>query len=151
VKLAVRALVLGAATGGRSASGLAALALTTIRSDSGSGWVARLGGRWGRGLSAAAALGELAIDKSPRAGSRLAPPALGGRVVAGLVAGAALARRSGAGPLWPALLSAGGAVAGSVTGARWRAYAASRGWNPLAAALAEDAVVIALAAAAARR
>jgi hypothetical protein len=72
-------------------------------------------------------------------------------VLAGLVTGAALARRSGARPLGPALLTAGGVVAGSVAGSRWRAYAASRGWNPLAAALAEDAVVIVLAAAAARR
>jgi uncharacterized membrane protein len=151
VKLTARALVLGLATGGRSASGVAALALTTVRSDTRSGWEGRLGGGWGRGLSAAAALGELVVDKSPRAGSRLAPPALTGRVVAGLVAGATLARRSGARPLGPALVAAGGVLAGSVAGARWRAYAASRGWNPLAAALAEDVVVIALAAAAARR
>lgn len=150
MNLAVRALVLGVATGGRSSSGLAALALTT-RSDPGSGWVSRLGGGWGRGLSTAAALGELALDKSPRAASRLAPPALTGRVLAGLVAGAALARRFQARPLAPALLTAGGVVAGGVAGSWWRAYAASRGWNPLAAALAEDTVVIALAAAAARR
>jgi uncharacterized membrane protein len=145
----LRAAVLGVATGGRSATGLAALAVTTPRSAG--GWVGRLGGTWGRRLALAAALGELAADKSPAVPSRLSPPALAGRVTAGLVGGAALARRAGAAPVVPALVAAGAVVAGSVVGARWRAYAAGKGWNPLAAALAEDAVVLTLAAAAARR
>jgi uncharacterized membrane protein len=147
----LRAAVLGVATGGRSATGLAALAFTTPRHGGGAGWVSKLGGRWGRGLTAAAAIGELAADKSPAVPSRLSPPALAGRLVAGWTAGSALARREGVGTLGPALVTTGAVVAGSVVGARWRAYAADRGWNPLAAAVAEDAAVIALAVLASRR
>jgi uncharacterized membrane protein len=146
----LRAAALGVATGGRSASGLAALAFTTRRSG-GDGWVGRLGGRWGRGLTAAAALGEILADKSPLVPSRLSPPALVGRLAAGWVAGTALARREGVGRVGPALVTAAGVVAGSVVGARWRAYAADRGWNPVGAALAEDVAVITLAGLASRR
>jgi uncharacterized membrane protein len=145
----VRAALFGAATGGRSATGLAALALR--RPSPSDGWVGRLAGPWPRRLAAGLALAELVADKAPFTPSRLSPPALAGRVVAGLAGGAALARRSGVSPLVPALVSAGAVVAGSVAGARWRSYAASRGVSPVAAALAEDAVVLALATAATRR
>ena len=149
MKLVLRAALLGVATGGRSATGLAALALSS--SASSSGWVGRLAGPWGRGVAATFAVVELVADKSPVVPSRLSPPALAGRIVAGVTGGAGLAKRAGASPVVPALVAAGAVVAGSIAGARWRAYAADRGLHPLAAALAEDAVVVALAAAAARR
>jgi uncharacterized membrane protein len=147
----VRAAVLGVATGGRSATGLAALAFTTSRAEYRSGWLSRLGGRWGRGLAAAAAVGEILADKSSVIPSRLSPPALAGRLVAGYLAGSALARREGVPPVGPALVTTGAVLAGSVVGAQWRGYAQRRGWNALAAAVAEDVVVVALAAAASRR
>lgn len=142
--LPLRAAVLGVATGGRSMTGLAAVALTTAP-DADSGWVARLAGPWGRGLVVAAALGEIAVDKHPRVPSRLAPPALVGRLVAGCAGALVLARRRGTRPAVPVLVAAGAVLAGSLAGSRWRAYAQRRGW-PAVAAVAEDAVVIALAA-----
>lgn len=145
----VRAALFGVATGGRSATGLAALALR--RPSSSDGWVGRLAGTWPRRIATGLALAELVADKAPFTPSRLSPPALAGRVVAGLAGGAGLARRSGVSPVVPALVAAGAVVAGSVVGARWRGYAAQRGVPPLAAALAEDAVVVALAVAATHR
>jgi uncharacterized membrane protein len=141
--LPLRAAALGAATGGRSMTGLAAVALTTAP-DGNSGWFARLAGPWGRRLTVAAALGEITADKFPRVPSRLAPPALAGRLVTGCVAAWALARRHGARPAVPVLVATGAVLAGSLAGARWRAYAQRRGW-PVVAAIAEDAVVVALA------
>jgi uncharacterized membrane protein len=142
--LLLRAALLGTATGGRSASGLAALALSRPPT----GWLSR---PWARRLSVGFALVELVADKAPATPSRLSPPALAGRVVAGVTGGAGLARRAGVSPVAPALVAAAAVVAGSVVGARWRGYAARRGLHPLAAALAEDAVVVVLAAAAASR
>jgi uncharacterized membrane protein len=138
----LRAAALGVATGGRTATGLAALAFTRS---------AFLRRPWVRGLTALAAVGELVADKTPAIPSRLTPPALAGRVVAGVLGTAALARREGVSPVLPVLVATGAVVAGSVAGARWRGYAASKGWPAVPAALVEDAVVIALAAAASRR
>jgi uncharacterized membrane protein YeaQ/YmgE (transglycosylase-associated protein family) len=67
-------------------------------------------------------------------------------MAAGATAAAAQAGRGGRGAVPFALLGIAGAVAGSVAGPRWRAAAAHRGWPPVRAALAEDAVVILLAA-----
>jgi uncharacterized membrane protein len=145
-----RAALLGVATGGRSSAGVAALALTTPASAAPDRWFAELTGPWGRGLAVAAALGEAVVDKLPSTPSRLSPRAMTARVAAGLAAGTMYARRERLAPLAPALVAAGAVVAGSVAGARWRAYAARKGWPPLPAALGEDAVVAALAFLAAR-
>ncbi|MDP9794021.1 putative membrane protein [Catenuloplanes nepalensis] len=141
--LLVRSFLLGVVSGGRSMSGLAAVALTSR-----SGPLAR---PWTRALTAAGALGELAGDKLPNAPSRLQPPALAVRAATGAAAAAALAARAHAAPALHAIPGAAGAILGSVAGARWRSYADRRGWPPLAAALLEDAVVIALAAAISHR
>jgi uncharacterized membrane protein len=141
--LPLRAAVLGVATGGRSMTPVAAVALTTAP-DSKVKWAAWLAGPWGRGLAVAAALGEIAADKSPRVPSRLAPPALAGRLVAGCVSAMALARRQGTRPAVPVLVATAAVLAGSLAGARWRAYAQRQGW-PTVAAFAEDAVTVALA------
>ncbi|GAB7044456.1 MULTISPECIES: hypothetical protein [Catenuloplanes] len=139
----LRSFLLGVVSGGRSMTGLAAVALTSRSGP--------LGGPWTRALTTAGALGELAGDKLPNAPSRLTPPALTVRAATGAAAAAALAARSGTGPALHALPAVAGALAGSVAGARWRAFATRRGWPPLAAALLEDAVVLGLAAAVARR
>ncbi|SDZ38103.1 Uncharacterized membrane protein [Micromonospora pattaloongensis] len=150
---AMRAAVLGGATGARSMTGLAGVALTT-RPDRAPGWVGRLGNRWGRGVTATAALGEMLADKSPRIPSRLSPPVLAERITVGAVSAAALARRDGGRPAVAVLLAVAGVVGMSVVGARWRAYAQQRGrTTAAAAALVEDlaAVVLAAAACAPRR
>src|SRR5215218_11411562 len=84
-----RAALFGLATGGRSTSGLAALALNN-RSHTGA-----LGSRWVRRLAAAAAVGEFVGDKLPQTPSRLQPQGLVPRLGLGAVTGAVLTRRDG--------------------------------------------------------
>jgi uncharacterized membrane protein len=140
----LRAATLGVATGGRSSAGMTALALTTPASTP-DRWLARLAGPWGRGGAVLAAAGEAVADKLPGTRSRLEPAALAARVAAGLAAGTAYGRRERMPVLATALVSAVGVLVGSVAGARWRAFAADRGWPDLPAALAEDLAVAALA------
>jgi uncharacterized membrane protein len=144
--VALRSFAVGAVSGGRSLTGLAAVVLSTAP-DSVPSRVARLVGAGGRRAVVTGALGELVADKLPGVPSRLSPPALTGRVVLGAAAASLLAVRSRRNPVAPALLGAAGAVAGSVAGARWRALAQQRGWSPLTAAIAEDLVVLGLATA----
>jgi uncharacterized membrane protein len=144
ISTAVRAALLGVATGGRSMAGLAAVALTTP-AGTGRGWLARLASPWGRALLAAAAVGELVADKSPKIPSRLAPGPLAARVGLGALAGAALARRDHTPAGLPVVLAGASAVGGSVAGAAWRRAVPQRDGLPLAAAITEDAVTIGLA------
>ncbi|WP_127500440.1 hypothetical protein [Actinoplanes solisilvae] len=143
--LVLRAFLLGLATGGRSVTGLAAVARTTKPSALPSPWNA-VAGRRGRTLLTVAAAGELVVDKLPQTPSRLAPGSLAGRTASAVASAALLAARSGANPARVVLPAAAGALAGSFAGARWRAYAADRGWPAIPAALLEDAVVVSLAA-----
>ena len=145
MSLLVRAALLGAATGGRSMAGIAAVALTTPPG----GEPAWLGSRWGRIGATAGALGEVVGDKLPTTPSRLEPLPLAGRVVSGAVAGFLLAQRSGRPSGAPVLAAATGAVGGAVLGRAWRGLAKRRGRPDLPAALAEDAVVYAVAVTAA--
>ncbi|NMO52347.1 hypothetical protein HH310_14210 [Actinoplanes sp. TBRC 11911] len=122
----VRSAALGAASGARSLTPLAMLAL-------------RRGG-WLRAVTAAGALGELIGDKLPGTPSRLHQPELTGRVAAGALAGALLARRHGR-PVLPSALAAGAAALGaSYAGAAWRKYRPG-----IPAALAEDAAAVGVA------
>ncbi len=132
----LRATALGLASGGRSSSGLSALALRgplpvplplTPRAVP-----------WAVG-------GELLTDKLPVAPSRLSPPVLASRVAAGALCGLVVARRAGAPPGVPVVAAGLAAAVASALGVRWRA--AHPGVRP---ALVEDAVSLALAAAAAR-
>ena len=141
----VRAALLGAATGGRSMAGIAAVALTTPPGAD----PAWLGSRWGRIGATAAALGELVGDKLPTTPSRLEPLPLTGRIMFGAVTGFLLSQREGRPSGAPVLAAAAGAVGGAVLGRAWRARAQRRGRPDLPAALAEDAVVYAVALAAA--
>ncbi|MEV1287443.1 hypothetical protein [Micromonospora sp. NPDC049679] len=143
---ALRAAVLGAATGGRSMTGLSAVALTTPPGTRPT-WVARLGGPWGRRVTAMAAAGEMLADKTPRVPSRLAPPVLAERIIMGVVSAAALARRDGVRPALPVVFAVAAVVGASLAGVRWRTYAQRRGWG-MAGAVAEDVLTVGLAAAA---
>ncbi len=126
----LRSAVLGASAGARSMTPLAKLALRER------GWI--------RVAAGAAALGEMAFDKSRKAPSRLKPAPLGGRVMLGAIAGATFAHRQGAGKAGPAIVAGLAAAAASYAGARWRAYAARHDFA-LPGAVAEDAAAIALA------
>ena len=130
-RLLGRSLLLGLAAGGRSSLGYLAVARN-------SPWPAATA------VAAVSVVGEVVADKLPVTPSRLDPLPLLGRVTAGAVGGLALARGRHANVILPALVGAGGAVAGSVLGAAWREIAASNGWT-WQAALAEDAASLALA------
>jgi uncharacterized membrane protein len=136
MSLLTRAALLGLATGGRSTSGLAALALTNRR---GTG---ALGSRWTRRLAGTAAAGEFVGDKLPQTPSRLQPEGLVPRLVLGAVAGAVLTHREG-GSRNRTVLAGGlgllAAAAGSRLGASWRQLAARRFGRDLPGALIEDA------------
>ncbi|MET8150651.1 hypothetical protein ACIBSW_11225 [Actinoplanes sp. NPDC049668] len=132
-----RAFLLGAACGGRSMAGPAAVALTA-------------GPGRARRLIVAAAGAELVADKLPGVPSRLSPPALAGRLVTAGSSAAALARRNGASAALPVLVAVSGALAAGVAGARWRAWAARGPLPPVAAAVLEDLAVVGAAAAAVR-
>ena len=93
----LRAAALGAASGSRSTAGVTAVALASRRGDPGR-VASGLGSTAGTAVSGVLALGELVSDKLPATPSRLAPPALGGRVLLGGTAAAAEARRDGTRP-----------------------------------------------------
>jgi len=132
----VRAGLLGAATGARSATPLAALA-------------SRGGNRWLKAVATVAAGGELIADKLPGTPSRVKPAPLAARIVTGAVAAGLDARRRRRGVVGPALVGASAAAAASYAGAWWRAFAANRGYAT-PAALAEDGAAVLLASVAAR-
>lgn len=104
---------------------------------------------WIRVAAGAAALGEMAFDKSRKAPSRLRPAPLAGRVLLGAVAGATYARRRGGGIAGPAVVAGLAAAGASYAGARWRAYATRHDFA-VPAAVAEDAAAVALAWASSR-
>jgi len=132
-----RALLVGAATGGRSQAGITAVRLTTR----GAGTLSRL-------AVGVAAIGELVADKHPDIPSRLNPQGLVPRVVLGATAAAMLARRAGGGATIAAVVGATAAVGGAVLGAAWREAAANTAIPALPAAIGEDVLCYALAFAA---
>jgi uncharacterized membrane protein len=132
----VRAALLGAATGARSATPLAALA-------------SRGGHRWLKVVATAAAGGELIADKLPGTPSRVKPAPLTARIVTGALAAGLDARRRHRNVVGPALAGAVASATASYAGAWWRAFAADRGYAT-PAALAEDATAILLASVAVR-
>lgn len=105
----------------------------------------------GRGGALLAAAGELIGDKLPQTPSRMDPAPLGGRLVLGAAAGAAVARRSGVAALPAALLGAAGAYGGAYLGHRLRAALtrATRLPDPLWGAV-EDVAAIRIGLAALR-
>ncbi len=89
----LRAALAGAATGGRSGTGLAALALATPSRPATQPDVT-LSRDWVKGGVVAMALGEIVADKLPMAPSRLEPAGLGFRCAAAAAAGLIVARRT---------------------------------------------------------
>jgi uncharacterized membrane protein len=144
-KAFARSLAIGAATGGRATAGITAVALSTSARRS-RGMTATLARPAGKALSMIAAAGELALDKSGQVPSRLGPSGLPGRILAGAVSAAALARRNGSDPGPQAVVGMAGAVGGAWLGHWWRGIARKRFGKKLTGAFAEDGVVAALAA-----
>jgi len=145
VRVLVAAVVVGAATGLRSQSGLVAVTRST---DPGLlprpfSWpILRR-----RGVLLAGA--EAVVDKLPFAPPRTAPSALVPRGVLGAISAGLLARRARRGIAVPAVLGALSAVAAAHAGTRSR-LAAARRVPALVAGLVEDAVATGLAMAAVR-
>jgi uncharacterized membrane protein len=137
----LRAVAIGVASGSRTTAGPAALALTS-----------RGAHLRQRQLAAGVALaGELVGDTLPQTPSRDEPASVIGRSGSSLACGAALARRRGEAVVPAALAALVGGVAGLHGGLWWRTgYAERLGVPPLAAALMEDVVALALAAGACR-
>jgi uncharacterized membrane protein len=153
-----RSALLGVTSGARSFSGLAAQVLVTPS-------LARrqperlLGHLWAKGLIGLAALGELVGDKLPATPSRLAPPALAGRL--GLAAATALlvtrAEDDGGRAVLPAAagvavpVAIGAALGSAFLGHAWRGWAARAFGRDWPGAVLEDTAVLTLAAVATRR
>jgi uncharacterized membrane protein len=146
----LRAAALGAASGSRSAAGIAAVALTS-RSDDTGPVASRLGGRTGGTLSTLAAAGELVADKLPGVPSRLAPQGLVPRAALGATSAAAVAERDGHDPTLPGLVGAAAAVGTAVLGVRLRAAAQRRFGSDRPGAVAEDVLAALLGWLGARR
>lgn len=152
----LRSVLSGAATGGRTFTGLAALTLTTPKTPTGTP-VAVLAKPWVKALVALIASQELVIDKLPNTPSRLQPGPLVVRSLTGAGTGILIARRGpnsvsrGRSVMVGCALTGGAAAIGaSWLGARWRQWAAPRLGSDFFAAALEDAAVIALAYAATR-
>lgn len=137
--------MLGAATGLRSSSGIAAVVIGTDPETLPS-W---LGGRAAQMLTGLGALAELVIDKLPVAGSRLKPGPLAARIVlGGLSAGLfAHGRRQSVPPA--AMVGAVAALVSAKVGHDAREALAKRVTDPVAAVM-EDTVTAALALGAVR-
>lgn len=134
-----RSLAIGAATGGRSFSGIAAVTLTSTRDER------PLGNPAAKVLIGLLAVGELVLDKSPKAPNRLEPPGLAGRMVFGGASAGLLARRHGASPVPQVAVGVVAALAGAFIGHWGRARLAQRFGADLPGALIEDGVVQSLA------
>lgn len=149
-----RAAFLGFVAGLRSQLPHALLALAANRGVFAAGAPAPLSLLRSRGALVAlglAAAGELVADKLPATPTRTEPAPLGGRVLSGALAGAAVGREAGASVLACAALGAAGAVAGSFGGASYRRIAGeTTGLPDPVLAVAEDATAVGLAAVALR-
>ena len=95
------------------------------------------------------ALGEMLADKLPFMPDRKSPPAFAWRIVTGTLSAAAVTGEQGSLPL-SILSGAAGAVTGTLAGSALRSKLAELFDRDFPAALVEDALVVALAALAAR-
>jgi uncharacterized membrane protein len=145
-----RAAALGAATGSRSSAGVAALALSSRRSDPGP-VLSRLGGRGGTVVACGLAVGEAVLDKLPATPARTSPQALVPRAALGAATAAGAARRDGHDGTLAGAVGLAAALVTSVLAVRARAAASARFGSDLPGALAEDALCAALARLGARR
>ncbi|MEW6211264.1 MAG: DUF4126 family protein [Acidobacteriota bacterium] len=88
------------------------------------------------------AIGELVVDKLPKAPSRTAPLGLIARIVMGGLTGACVAAGGARGIFWGALLGAVGGVAGCFGGYWARVRLAKTTGKPVFIALLEDIVAV---------
>jgi uncharacterized membrane protein len=173
-----RAALIGAATGSRSFTGMAALALAPPAAAS-TQPDRTLRAGWMKALATSAALAELVADQLPAAPDRLAPRGLAPRVLVAAFTGLAVARRA-----WPpragdpvpaepappgdgdsapadpappadgaaatAAVAMGTALAAAWLGSRWRRVAARHFGRDWPGAVIEDAAALSLAWAAVR-
>ncbi|SNT26377.1 hypothetical protein [Rhodococcoides kyotonense] len=135
---ALLSAAIGTASGLRSSVGISAGLLTWFRGSKHE--------RLSVGASALITAGELTMDKLPTTPSRLDPAPLGGRILAGVGAAYAIARRTGENPVLSAVIGGVTSVAGSYAGASYRGWA-SKKVPPVAAAVVEDAAALAIGAA----
>jgi uncharacterized membrane protein len=141
----VGSVLLGAATGLRSQSGV-----VTMVARSHPTLPAIFRQPWTRRLLMAAAAGELVVDKLPNTPSRLEPAGFTSRLVTGALAAGLFARTRRAPWLPAAAIGASTAAVSAKVGHDVRARLAQHAPDP-AVALVEDAVAIGLAAAGASR
>ena len=150
IPLPVRSALLGLASGGRSMTPLAMLALNHDRRSLAGAWTdwPVLRSPAGRAAVVLAAVGELVADKLPMTPPRTKPLPLVGRLGTGALAGAAIGTLGGQGG-WRrgAALGAVGGLVGSFAGTFFRSVGARTGLPDLVLALVEDAITIAGAAA----
>ena len=147
----ITALVLGFVAGLRAMTAPAAVAWAAHLGalDVAATPVAFLASPWARWILTALALGEYVTDQLPSTPSRTVPVQFATRILSGALCGAAA---GGVGGSWivGALAGAVGAVAGTLGGRAARARLAAAFGSDRPAAFLEDAVAIALAAAALR-
>jgi uncharacterized membrane protein len=158
-----RPALIGAATGSRSFTGLAALALATPASASAQP-DRTLGRTWVKALVTSGAVGELVADKLPAAPDRLELRGLAPRVLIAVFTSQAVVRRPwpprtgdpGPGPatagtaVAAAAVAVGTALAAAWLGSHWRRVAARRVGRDWPGAILEDAAAESLAWAAVR-
>jgi uncharacterized membrane protein len=144
----VRAALIGATTGGRMLSGLAAVALTAPATAT------ELPDRllakpWVRAVVGLGAVSELVMDKLPQTPSRTDLPALAARAVSAAGAGIVVARRYGdrsgaVRTVAGAAVATAACLGASYLGVAWRRWAAPRLGGDVAGALIEDVTTIAV-------
>jgi uncharacterized membrane protein len=145
----ISALLLGVVAGLRAMTAPAAVAWAAHLGalDLAASPVAFLASPWARWILTALALGEYVTDQLPSTPSRTVPVQFATRVLSGALCGAAA---GGAGGSWilGVALGAAGAVAGTLGGRAARGRLAAAIGSDRPAAFLEDAVALALAAAA---
>jgi uncharacterized membrane protein len=134
-----QSLAIGAATGGRSFSGIAAVSLSSTRDER------PLGNPVAKVVVGLLAFGELVLDKSPKAPNRMEPPGLAGRMVFGGASAGLLARRHGTSPIPQVVVGMAAALFAAYVGHWSRSRLAGRFGADLPGALIEDGVVQSLA------
>jgi uncharacterized membrane protein len=133
-----RSVAIGAATGGRSFSGIAAVSLSSARDEP-------LGNPLVKVIVGLLAVGELVLDKSPKAPSRVDPPGLAGRMIFGGASAGLLARRRSTAPIAQIVVGTAAALSAAFAGHWARSRLAARFGADLPGALIEDGVVQSLA------
>lgn len=148
--LALRAGLLGVATGSRSSAGLAGLALTSRSVPESPQPLAAASAKRAKQLTGLLVLAELIGDKLPQTPSRLQLPGFGLRVLFGGVSGLLLAQREAAPVAVPAAAGAAGALGGTFVTAKGREAIIDSDIPDHPGAIAEDALALGLAYYAAR-